>query len=161
MPAPKLYADGATNPQPMSKEMAKSLTGRPRKFKSPEEMAKRITEYFAQTDKPSTMHMYLFVTGGSSNWHDYAERPEFSSVMKQAKDYVVGGIEGELLWRKSNVTGPIFWLKNHAGYRDTLAVENTHELGPETLKLADRMLAARERLVGGTTIDGEVIHEED
>ena len=48
---------------------------------------------------------------------EYEQRPKFSAICKRARLKVEMDVERQLFEGKS-ATGSIFWLKNHAGYRD-------------------------------------------
>jgi len=47
---------------------------------------------------------------------EYEKRPEFSSIVKRARTKIQSWWESRL--GDKSPTGAIFWLKNHAGYRD-------------------------------------------
>lgn len=123
------------------KTKTKHPGGRPPKYKTPEELQAKVDEYFEScwvdkvteaTDKDGVCTMSTvryqnrpYTVAGLALHLDmtretlcqYAKGGKFSDVIKRAKDKIVMNVEESLLWGK-NATGPIFWLKNHAGYRD-------------------------------------------
>lgn len=117
--------------------------GRPPIFKTPEEMQAKVDEYFEScwmdkvtetTDKngactmstvryqqrPYTiMGLAMHLGMCRDTLCEYAKNGEFSDIVKNAKAKVEMFVEESVLWNK-NATGPIFWLKNHAGYTDKI-----------------------------------------
>jgi hypothetical protein len=59
---------------------------------------------------------------------DYDAKPEFLDIIKRAKLKIEMFIE-EMLVTGKNPGGPIFWLKNHADYKDKTELEHSGALG--------------------------------
>lgn len=98
----------------------KVKVGRPRKYETPEELAGKINEYLESETQPTMAGMcnYLQITRETLSSYGQGEvHPEFPDIVKSARQAVEAIVEGRLLYG-SNVTGPLFWLKNHAGYKD-------------------------------------------
>jgi hypothetical protein len=98
--------------------------GRPRKYKSPDEMKIAIDKYFKQTDiTPTKCGMALFLGfGDKQSLIDYEKRKEYSALLKNALTRLEKYWEERL--KANNVTGAIFWLKNNAGYSDRQQIEH-------------------------------------
>jgi len=149
-------------------ETAKHAGGRPPKFATPELLQQAIDEYFEScwvdkvtetTDKDGKCTMsevryqqrpytiaglayHLEMT--TQALRNYEAKDEFLCIIKRAKQKVEMNIEEQLIDGKS-AAGPIFWLKNHAGYSDTQKVELTGADGKPVEhkhELSDDMLAA-------------------
>ena len=91
--------------------------GRPRIFKCPEDMEALIEDYFGANDEYTMAGLCNALGVMKSTLQDYEKRPEFSGLVKGARQRVEAYVESILLQGK-NQTGAIFWLKNHGGYRD-------------------------------------------
>ncbi len=102
--------------------------GRPRKFKSPEEMQKAIDAYFAACeaeDQPLTVTgLALALDTTRETIMDYQNKDEYSDTIKRAKLRVQNYAEKRLFG--SNATGPIFALKNF-GWSDKHDVNHSGE----------------------------------
>lgn len=84
--------------------------GRPPLYNNPDELEEAIDNYFdtcfkdsdekgnnaTLNDRPSITGMALFLFGGKSTMHKYENIPEFSSLLKSAKEYVERFYESEL-----------------------------------------------------------------
>lgn len=113
------------------------MAGRPRKFKTVEEMEQAIDNYFQEckdNDEPITVTGLALAIGFEDRCSllDYCnykdeEGNEFSHSVKKAKTYVEQTIEKGLLSGKYNATGAIFNLKNNYGWRDKQEVEQSGE----------------------------------
>ena len=132
--------------------MEKNKGGRPPKYKTREELADKIKEYFDScwvdkitqvTDKdgnitesnvkyqnrPYTiMGLALALGMCRDTLCEYAKNGKFSDIVKKAKQTVEMYVE-EMLLEGKNAAGPIFWLKNHAEYRDKTEQEHTGKDG--------------------------------
>ena len=122
--------------------MEKNKGGRPPKYKTREELQAKIDEYFDSCwvdkitqvtdkdgnitesnvryqDRPYTVAGLAQYLGFNSRQSllDYDAKPQFLDVIKKAKLKIEMFIEEQLVAGK-NAAGPIFWLKNHAEYRD-------------------------------------------
>jgi len=132
--------------------MEKNKGGRPPKYKTREELQAKIDEYFDScwvdkitqvTDKdgnitesnvryqnrPYTiMGLALALGMTRETLCQYAKDGRFSDIVKKAKQTVEMYVE-EMLLEGKNAAGPIFWLKNHAEYRDKTEQEHTGKDG--------------------------------
>ena len=113
--------------------MEKNLGGRPRKFETAEQLEAEINNYFKEfyevesledlKRKPTVAGLALRLGFESrQSIYDYAEDEKFSYVIKRAilaiEDFHESSLSG------NNVTGHVFWLKNH-GWKDKSEVDNT------------------------------------
>ena len=118
----------------------KHAGGRPPKYKTPKELQDKVDEYFEScwvdkvtesTDKdgvctmsavryqnrPYTIAGLAYHLGMTTEaLRNYQDKDEFLVIVKRAKQQVEMGFEENLT--RNNPTGSIFWLKNHAGYKD-------------------------------------------
>lgn len=112
--------------------------GRPRLYNSPEEMQTAIEKYFRECDekeKPKTMQGLANALGMERHGLlNYADRDEFYSTVKNARDIVTAEIEEKLLKAGTPTVGCIFWLKNNAGWVDKQEIETTSRV---SLKVSD------------------------
>lgn len=125
--------------------------GRPRKFKSPQEMAERISEYFAECDSRDDPYTVLGLARYLGTFKnvilDYENHygPEFATLVKEAKSRCEEDLVRRLATGKQNPVGCIFVLKNHYDYKDKTETEITNKdsgaVSPEELenKLAQLM----------------------
>lgn len=92
--------------------------GRPRLYTSVEEVEEIIDNYFLSldSDEIATISGLAMALGMSTETlREYAKKDEFSGPIKKARQKV------ETSWEKALLrggSGPIFWLKNNAGWRD-------------------------------------------
>jgi hypothetical protein len=104
--------------------------GRPPKYKTPEEMQGEIDKYFdkcVEDEDIVTISGLAYALGFSTEaFRCYEQKDEFLATVKKAKQRV------EMEWEKylmaGKGSGPIFWLKNNAGWRDKTERELS---GPE------------------------------
>jgi len=105
----------------------KKHIGRPRLFSSPEEMEEKINEYFSlceQTGEPLLLSgICLYLDIGTSTLHDYAQRPDFSEVLKKARMKIEHYIVKNVLQNKLNTAAAIFKLKHCFNWSDKSKVE--------------------------------------
>ena len=89
------------------------ILGRPRKYKSPEEMQKRIDDYFEGNDKPTicglTLALGFVERKALLNYEGYSKA--FYATIKRAKTVVERYYERNLAIN-TRATGSIFALKN-------------------------------------------------
>lgn len=147
-PAAKKQAPNLSQEVPKKKH----LGGRPPKYKTPQELQERIDAYFDScwidkvtevTDKEGKCTMSTvqyqarpYTVAGlafaldltTEGLREYGQKGEFSALIKRAKLKVEMYVEESLLEGK-NAAGPIFWLKNHAQYRDKQELEHTGDVG--------------------------------
>ncbi len=101
-------------------------TGRPLKFKTPEEMQFEIDKYFSmceEKNQPSTITGMALTLGfmDRQSLIDYSNRDEFSCTVKIAKSRVEESVERGLL-KGYNPSGAIFNLKNNFKWNDKTEV---------------------------------------
>lgn len=91
--------------------------GRPPKYKTPEEMQVVIDEYFDGLDgEIATMAgLALELDMTTQALRDYAKKDAFLCTVKKARQRVENAWERHLT---KGGAGPIFWLKNNAGWKD-------------------------------------------
>lgn len=116
--------------------------GRPRKYKTVDEMQQAIDKYFLDCDNegiPYTITGLSLALGFDSrvsllNYEGYTDEDNISflSTIKKAKQKVEKNIEEGALQGKYNPTISIFNLKNNFDWRDKQEVENT---GSQTLEI--------------------------
>jgi len=106
--------------------------GRPEKYKDPRELAIMIKEYFkwcnSERENPTITGLTLFLGfSDKKSLRDYAEKREFSPLIKTARTIVEHRYEKELLGRYYG--GAIFALKN-MGWADVHRVDQNikHEI---------------------------------
>lgn len=101
--------------------------GRPPIFGTAEEMQTAIDLYLnecKEEKRPLTiMGLALSIGMCRDTLCEYAKKGEFSDVVKTAKALVELSVEERLFG--SNPAGSIFWLKNHAGYKDRQELEHS------------------------------------
>jgi hypothetical protein len=94
---------------------------RPLKFKTPEELQRKIDEYFDMCDennKPYTISGLAYYLGTNrQTLLNYEERDEFFDTIKNAKARIEAFVE-ESLWTPKITAGVIFNLKNNFGWND-------------------------------------------
>lgn len=99
----------------------KNKGGRPRKYKTEEELQTAIDRYFDGYDRkelPYTVTGLAVALGlDRKGLIEYGGRPEFSNTIKKAKAKVEEFLERRLL-SAGCVTGVIFNLKNNFGWKD-------------------------------------------
>ena len=100
--------------------------GRPRKWKSVEEMQKAIDAYFEENDPPYTVTGLAMALGLTrQGLLDYTERDEFTDTIEKAKAFVEMTIEKRMLAGEGWGPGHIFNLKNNYGWRDKHEVDHS------------------------------------
>ncbi len=101
---------------------AKHPGGRPAKYKTPEALAKAIDAYFKDEEhKPFALAELAYVLGFEDR-HGFSSQAKrgrkYSTIIKRARIRVEMQHE-KVIAKPGKPTGSIFWLKNHAGYRDS------------------------------------------
>lgn len=99
--------------------------GRPRLYNSVDEVQGIIDAYFNDLgDEIPTMAGLALALGMSTETlRCYGKEEEFSATIKKARQKV------ESAWEKALIrggSGPIFWLKNNAGWRDKTEQDVNH-----------------------------------
>lgn len=148
LPGAELVASGMPVDEAMKTlDRTKRSAGRPPKFETPEDMQAAIDNYFeacwqivevtkgegeAKTTESKRLQFRPYTIMGLAlslnmcrdTLCEYAKNGTFSDIVKRAKQTVELNVEEQLIAGK-NATGPIFWLKNHAGYRDKQEIEHS------------------------------------
>jgi hypothetical protein len=108
--------------------MYKKPLGRPLKFKSPEEIQEKIDAYYAEcklTCRPLTISgLACALETTRELLIDYEDKELFSDTIKKAKQRIMSYAE-EQLYRKEQVAGVIFSMKNNFGFVDKTEQELT------------------------------------
>jgi len=137
--------------QGKGKQGQKHPGGRPPKFPTPQDLQAKVDEYFESCwvdkvtevtdketgnvtmsnvryqDRPYTIAGLAYHLGMTTQaLRNYEAKDEFLCIIKRAKQKVEMNVEEQLIAGKS-ATGPIFWLKNHADYRDKLEQDVNHK----------------------------------
>jgi hypothetical protein len=112
--------------------MSHNNIGRPLKFKTPEELAKKIDEYFVMCDaqeKPYTITgLALALDTSRQTLVNYEDKDMFFDTIKRAKDRCENFIEEGMLTNKLNTTACIFNAKNNYGWKDKTEQEHKVEM---------------------------------
>lgn len=108
-------------------------TGRPRKYKTVEEMSKRIDEYFDLMDKLKKPYlvtsMCIHLDLDRVNLLEYEKLDEFHNTIKKAKSKIKCYAEEQLFKHNGQVAGVIFNLKNN--WSDDYQDEKKIDLGDD------------------------------
>lgn len=103
--------------------------GRPRAFKSVEEVEEKIKAYFdycEEEEKPYTMSGLAYYLGiDRKTLLNYSKNEEYFHTIKKARDRVQMQLEENALSNKANPTFTIFNLKNNFDWKDKMEVEKT------------------------------------
>lgn len=98
--------------------------GRPRAFKSVEEVEKKINAYFnycEEKEKPYTMSgLAYYLEVSRQTLVNYSYKDEYFDTIKKARDKVQMQLEENALSNKSNPTFTIFNLKNNFDWKDKI-----------------------------------------
>lgn len=112
-------------------EEKKHAGGRPPKYKTKEEMQKKIDKYFAECDKerdPYTVTgLAMALDIDRRTLLNYSEKDEFFPTIKKAKLRVENYLEKRLI-KDSSTTGIIFNLKNNYDWKDKQEIEHSGKL---------------------------------
>lgn len=100
--------------------------GRPRLYNSAEEVQEIVDAYFAEIgdEIPTMAGLALALGMCTETLRNYGKREEFFGTIKKARQKVENAWESALIRGGS---GPIFWLKNNAGWKDKSEVDNTNK----------------------------------
>lgn len=103
--------------------------GRPRAFKSVEEVEEKINAYFnycEEKEKPYTMSgLAYYLEISRQTLVNYSNKDEYFDTIKKARDRVQMQLEENALSNKANPTFTIFNLKNNFDWKDKIGVEKT------------------------------------
>ena len=98
--------------------------GRPRAFKSVEEVEEKINAYFnycEEKEKPYTMSGLAYYLGiDRKTLLNYSKNEEYFHTIKKARDRVQMQLEENALSNKANPTFTIFNLKNNFDWKDKI-----------------------------------------
>ena len=98
--------------------------GRPRAFKSVEEVEEKINAYFnycEEKEKPYTMSGLAYYLGiDRKTLINYSKNEEYFHTIKKARDKVQMQLEENALSNKANPTFTIFNLKNNFDWKDKI-----------------------------------------
>lgn len=130
----------------MSKVKEKHAGGRPPLYSAAEEMQKNIEAFFLECEekkKPTTVAGLAIACGFTSRnqLYEYEKKEEFKDTIKRARIRIECEVETRLFG--NNSTGSIFWLKNHADYRDKTETELTGKDGAALNPYSELELANR------------------
>ena len=106
--------------------------GRPRAFKSVEEVEEKINAYFnycEEKEKPYTMSGLAYYLGISrQTLVNYSNQDQFFDTIKKARDRVQMQLEENALSNKANPTFTIFNIKNNFDWKDSNEVKTNVEI---------------------------------
>ena len=106
--------------------------GRPRAFKSVEEVEEKINAYFnycEEKEKPYTMSGLAYYLGiDRKTLLNYSKNEEYFHTIKKARDKVQMQLEENALSNKANPTFTIFNLKNNFDWKDSNEVKTNVEI---------------------------------
>lgn len=150
----------------LAPEAPKHAGGRPRKWQTVEELQAGIDKYFeAQHGKPLTMaglaraldcdrHTLLNYSNENSDRPEFASA-EFVAAIKRARRRVEEWVEEELFGNRP--VGPIFWLKNNAGWKDQQNVTVTGNVALVGKVIHEHLEPGRiqEQVIEGSVIQSE------
>ena len=106
--------------------------GRPRAFKSVEEVEEKINAYFnycEEKEKPYTMSgLAYYLEVSRQTLVNYSNQDQFFDTIKKARDRVQMQLEENALSNKANPTFTIFNLKNNFDWKDSNEVKTNVEI---------------------------------
>jgi hypothetical protein len=109
------------------------MTGRPLKYKTPEDLENAINDYFDNTEKVTLSGLAVHLGIGRRTLYEYNDREAFSHIIKGAREKVEAAYEERLVY-SSQPTGVIFALKN-MDWRDKHETEHSGEINLPTIKV--------------------------
>ena len=111
-----------TKKKTTEKPPKRATAGQPPKFSDTQIMQDKINEYFAECDTAEPARPYT-ISGlayhlemTTHSLRNYEKKEEYFTLINRAKQKVERNFEERLT--SPSATGSMFWLKNHAGYRD-------------------------------------------
>jgi hypothetical protein len=144
-----------------------SFIGRPRKFKTPEDMQTAIIDYFkhcaAIKEYPTVTGLAFHIGLTRQSLLDYqnehsTDNPGFLDTVKMAKEFIFSRYE-QLLLQKDRPAGVIFALKNNFGWRDISELKHSGSVDHNFIISTEEML----KLQGppGKTIEVEALEQHE
>jgi hypothetical protein len=108
--------------------------GRPMLFSSPDELQKKINNYFKNNKTKKTISGLAYHLGfvSRSSFYDYQENEVFSNIIKKARLKIETIYEEKL--HSGNATGIIFALKN-MGWSDKQEIKQDVNMNGQSLPL--------------------------
>ena len=98
-------------------------TGRPPKYKTPEEMQADIDKYFEESTIYTVSGLAYALNMSTEALRNYEDKDDFLVTVKRAKQRIEISLEERLAG--NNVTGSIFNLKNNFKWKDKQETEHT------------------------------------
>jgi len=121
--------------------------GRPPKFTDEKQMQAAIDKYFTQCEEKKTpltiSGLAIALDMTTQSLRNYEKTSRFFGTINRAKQFVENYIEQALI-SGGAATGPIFWLKNNAGWRDRTETDFTS--GGNPLQAVIALAAAKTTL---------------
>lgn len=111
------------------------MSGRPLIYKTPQELETAVDSYFKDNERVTLAGLAVHLGIGRRTLYEYADREEFSHIIKRARERVEAVYEERLIY-ENNATGVIFALKNME-WRDKQEREHSGEIRLPPLKFAD------------------------
>ena len=97
--------------------MNKQGPGKPLKFKTVEELEKKINEYFDYCDENKRPYLVtslaLFLDTSRETLNNYEAKTEYFDTINKAKQKILSYAEEQLFKHNGQVAGPIFSLTNN------------------------------------------------
>ena len=116
----------------------KHAGGRPPLYTTVEDVEERIDKYWDACEEvkefPTITGLAMALDMTTQTLRMYEKEDEFSSTIKKAKQKVEMAWEQRLLQPGS---GPIFWLKNNAGWKDKQEIEQSGDLNINIQRFTD------------------------
>lgn len=112
--------------KPKSAQIEKKKGGRIGIYRTAEELQVAVDNFLKTAEIPTIAGLTLALGFHSTaTLYDYEHKKDskFSSVIKGARLHITNFFEKRLGGRE-NCAGAMFWLKNHAGYRDNKPEDN-------------------------------------
>jgi len=106
--------------------------GQPAKFTDTQVMQDKIDSYFTECDTSTPPRPYTIaglayhLDMTTHSLRNYTNKEQFFTIINKARLKVERSFEERL--SSGNSTGSIFWLKNHAGYKDKSEVEQSGQI---------------------------------
>ena len=149
-----------TDNNPIIPDKPKHAGGRPVKYETPEQVQTLIDAYFnsrLNEEKPCTIQgLAIALNLSRQGLLEYNKKDQFSDVINKARARICNNVE-EMLFTGQPAAGPIFWLKNNAGYQDKQEIAHTGADGKPLTIIVSR--GADRPQIEDTTPEAELIEE--